>query len=116
MNISVERIKQSKISSVDFKNLGFGNYISDHMLVANYKNSQWQQPQITPFGEIPMTPAILSLHYGQSVFEGMKAFKNKKARFLFLDRSVTIKDCSVRLSACVCPPSAKHCLLIVCVP
>jgi branched-chain amino acid aminotransferase len=78
MNIFVERIKQSKISSADFKNLGFGNYISDHMLVANYKNSQWQQPQITPFGEIPMTPAILSLHYGQSVFEGMKAFKNKK--------------------------------------
>lgn len=78
VGIPVERIKQSKISSVDFNNLGFGNYISDHMLIANYKNGQWQQPQIMPFGEIPMTPAILSLHYGQSVFEGMKAFKNKK--------------------------------------
>ncbi|MBP9924857.1 MAG: branched-chain amino acid aminotransferase [Cyclobacteriaceae bacterium] len=78
MNIPVERTNHSKISSVDFNNLGFGNYISDHMLIANYKNGQWQQPQIMPFGEIPMTPAILSLHYGQSVFEGMKAFKNKK--------------------------------------
>jgi branched-chain amino acid aminotransferase len=78
IDIPVERINQSRISSIDFNNLGFGNYISDHMLVANYKNGEWQQPQIMPFGEIPMTPAILSLHYGQSIFEGMKAFKNNK--------------------------------------
>ncbi|MBL7876713.1 MAG: branched-chain amino acid aminotransferase [Cyclobacteriaceae bacterium] len=78
VDIPVERIKQSRISSVDFKTLGFGNYISDHMLVADYKDKKWHQPKIMPFGELLMTPAILSLHYGQSVFEGMKAFKNKK--------------------------------------
>jgi branched-chain amino acid aminotransferase len=76
--IPVERISKSRISSVDFNNLGFGNYISDHMLIANYKNGEWHQPKIMPFGEILMTPAILSLHYGQSIFEGMKAFKNNK--------------------------------------
>lgn len=76
--IPVERIKQSRISSVDFNNLGFGNHIADHMLVADYKNGAWGQPAVMPFGELPMTPAILALHYGQAIFEGMKAFKNKQ--------------------------------------
>lgn len=71
----IERIPKSRISEVDFNNLGFGNYISDHMLVADYKNGVWGEPQITPYGELPMTPAILALHYGQAIFEGMKAFK-----------------------------------------
>jgi len=75
--IAVERTTQSRLSTVDFSNLGFGIHISDHMLVADYKKGQWQEPHIVPYGEIAMTPAILSLHYGQSIFEGMKAFKNK---------------------------------------
>ena len=75
--IPVERTTHSRLSTIDFNNLGFGNHISDHMLVADYKNGKWQDPIVMPFGEIPMTPAILSLHYGQAIFEGMKAFKNK---------------------------------------
>ncbi len=47
------------------------------MLVVDYLDNKWQTPKIVPFGDIPMSPAMLSLHYGQSVFEGMKAFKNK---------------------------------------
>jgi branched-chain amino acid aminotransferase len=75
--IPVERTTHSRLSTIDFNNLGFGNHISDHMLVADYKNGKWHDPNVMPFGEIPMTPAILSLHYGQAIFEGMKAFKNK---------------------------------------
>lgn len=73
----VKRIEKSRIKEVDFKNLEFGKYISDHMLMADYLDGKWQDPVIVPFGDIPMSPAMLSLHYGQSVFEGMKAFKNK---------------------------------------
>lgn len=76
-SIAVERAKKSRISEIDFNNLEFGKYISDHMLVAAYEAGKWQDSRIVPFGEIPMTPAILALHYGQSVFEGLKAFKNK---------------------------------------
>jgi len=72
--IPVKRTTQSRLASVDFKNLGFGNYISDHMLVAKYDKGAWQDPQIIPYGEMMMSPAMLSLHYGQAVFEGMKAF------------------------------------------
>lgn len=76
-DIPVERISKSRLATVDFNNLGFGTYLSDHMLVADYREGKWKQPSIVPFGELPMTPAILALHYGQSIFEGMKAFKNK---------------------------------------
>jgi branched-chain amino acid aminotransferase len=74
-NIAVERVKKSKIDEVDFNNLEFGKHISDHMLVADYDNGQWGLPAIVPFGELKFSPAMLSLHYGQSVFEGMKAFR-----------------------------------------
>jgi len=74
---AIKRIAKSRITEVDFNNLEFGKYISDHMLMVDYLNGKWQEPIIIPFGDIPMSPAMLSLHYGQSVFEGMKAFKNK---------------------------------------
>lgn len=73
--IPVTRTAHSQLSQIDFANLGFGNYISDHMFVADYKNGAWSTGEVVPFGPLPMTPAILSLHYGQAVFEGMKAFR-----------------------------------------
>ncbi len=74
--IHVERVAKSRLSSIDFNNLGFGAHISDHMLMVDYKDGQWQEPKIVPFGNLELSPAMLALHYGQSVFEGMKAFKN----------------------------------------
>jgi branched-chain amino acid aminotransferase len=78
--ILIERTAQSRLAETDFHNLGFGSYISDHMLVADYRNGKWETPAIRPFGEIGMTPAILALHYGQAIFEGMKAFRMKDGR------------------------------------
>ncbi|HEY8510835.1 MAG TPA: branched-chain amino acid aminotransferase [Cyclobacteriaceae bacterium] len=75
-SIPVERTKQSRISETDFNNLEFGKYISDHMLVASYDNGRWNEMKVVPYGPVAMTPAILALHYGQSVFEGLKAFRN----------------------------------------
>lgn len=75
--IAVERVKHSRLNEVDFKNLGFGSVISDHMLMADYKNGSWGEPKVVPYGELSMSPAILALHYGQAIFEGMKAFKMK---------------------------------------
>ena len=74
---AIKRTPKSRISEVDFNNLEFGKYLSDHMLMVDFLSGKWQEPTIIPFGDIPMSPAMLSLHYGQSVFEGMKAFKNK---------------------------------------
>ncbi len=71
------RIDQSKIEAVDFENLAFGEVFSDHMLSIDYEYGHWMVPHITPFGKIEVFPSLCSLHYGQVVFEGLKAFYAK---------------------------------------
>ncbi len=73
--IPVRKITSSKINEVDFNHLEFGKHVSDHMLVCDYKNGNWQTPQIMPYANLSLSPTALALHYGQTVFEGMKAFK-----------------------------------------
>src|SRR6476620_10044855 len=73
--ILIRPIADSRISEVDFGNLEFGKYVSDHMFMCDYEKGEWQQPRIIPFGDISLSPTALVLHYGQSLFEGMKAFR-----------------------------------------
>ncbi len=75
--IAIQKTAHSRISETDFNNLEFGKYISDHMLISDWAKGEWSEPHILPFGELRMTPAILALHYGQAIFEGMKAFRMK---------------------------------------
>ncbi|WP_149304860.1 branched-chain amino acid aminotransferase [Pareuzebyella sediminis] len=76
-NIHIERIEHSKIDQVDFKNLAFGSVFTDHMLVCDYKNGAWETPKIIPYQPISLEPSAKIFHYGQSIFEGMKAYKDK---------------------------------------
>jgi len=78
--IDVRKTIHSKINEVDFTKLEFGKYIADHMLVCDYANDTWQQPMIVPFANLSVNPATLALHYGQTVFEGMKAFRMADGR------------------------------------
>lgn len=80
--IKIEKTKQSKIKEVDFNNLPFGQILSDHMFVCDYKNGAWQQPQIVPYQNLSLDPSAKIFHYGQSVFEGMKAYKDDKGKIL----------------------------------
>ncbi|MDF2456664.1 MAG: ilvE, partial [Cytophagaceae bacterium] len=81
-NISVEKVKQSRISQTDFSNLEFGAVYSDHMLVSDYSNHAWSNTRIIPFAPITMSPASSVLHYGQTIFEGMKAYRAKNGDVL----------------------------------
>jgi branched-chain amino acid aminotransferase len=81
-NISVEKVKQSRISQTDFSNLEFGAVYSDHMLVSDYSNHAWNNTRIIPFQPITMSPAASVLHYGQTIFEGMKAYRAKNGDIL----------------------------------
>ncbi|WP_299162178.1 branched-chain amino acid aminotransferase [uncultured Tenacibaculum sp.] len=76
MNIDIQQIEQSKIDSVDFDNLNFGRTFSDHMFVCDFIDGQWTNPQILPYGPLLFEPSARVFHYGQAVFEGMKAFKD----------------------------------------
>ena len=69
--------KQSHINDVDWDNIPFGRVFSDHMLVMDYADGEWKQPEILPFGNLSLNPATSAIHYGQSVFEGMKANKSE---------------------------------------
>jgi len=72
--INITPTENSKIHEIDFDNLVFGKKFSDHMFVMEYENGSWGEPQIRPYGPIEINPALNTLHYGQAIFEGMKAF------------------------------------------
>ncbi|KAF5419651.1 MAG: branched-chain amino acid aminotransferase [Candidatus Methanocomedens sp.] len=73
-DIKITKSKTSKIDSVDFENLGFGEVFSDHMFSMDYENGEWINQRIEPYGKIEFEPAMCTLHYAQAVFEGLKAF------------------------------------------
>lgn len=78
VSIKVQKTAHSRIDELDFNNLSFGKVFSDHMFMADYKNGQWGDAQIVPYGPVLMSPSTSVLHYGQAIFEGMKAYKNEK--------------------------------------
>lgn len=77
MDIRIEKVKTSKLKQTDLNNIPFGRVFTDHMFVMDFKDGQWQDARIVGVDSIPMHPANLTLHYGQSIFEGMKASKNE---------------------------------------
>ncbi len=76
MDISITRAKTSRLDQVDFNNLPFGRLFSDHMFIADYYEGAWHNPRIEPFHNFSIHPATMVLHYGQEIFEGMKASKS----------------------------------------
>ena len=73
--IDIIRASSTKINDVDFENLVFGNIFTDHMLVCDYKDGKWQKPVIRPYEPFLLDPSAKVFHYGQAIFEGMKAYK-----------------------------------------
>ena len=72
-SIKITKVAQSKASEVDFYNITMGTRFTDHMFVCDYENGTWHNPRIEPLALIPTHPAAMALHYGQAIFEGMKA-------------------------------------------
>ncbi len=83
LKMNITKTHKSRINETDFENLGFGEVFSDNMFSMEYKNDEWASPQIVPFGKIEILPSLCSLHYGQVVFEGLKAFHTKNGINIF---------------------------------
>jgi len=99
--IEIKKIKQSRIHEVDFDNLTFGSVFTDHMLSCDYNDGKWQNPVIEPYGPLTISPAARVFHYGQAIFEGMKAYKDEKDQvWLFRpeDNFIRFNKSSVRLA------------------
>jgi branched-chain amino acid aminotransferase len=77
MKITVTHTKKSRLPEVDYSNLGFGKFFSDHMFSMDYSDGEWKSPRILPYGALDMLPATAALHYGQVVFDGLKAFRRR---------------------------------------
>jgi branched-chain amino acid aminotransferase len=73
--IPVRKAARSRLPEVDWDHLEFGAHTSDHMLVADYAGGAWKEAQVLPFANFSLSPTALGLHYGQTIFEGMKAFR-----------------------------------------
>jgi branched-chain amino acid aminotransferase len=82
--INVHKTNSSRIKDLNYKNITFGKLFSDHMFMADFEQGRWSDAKILPYGPVAMSPATSALHYGQAIFEGMKAYKNEKGEvFLF---------------------------------
>lgn len=82
--IEIQQTQQSRLAELDFENLRFGREFSDHMVVMDYRDGAWQPATIRAYEPLKFAPAMSALHYGQAIFEGMKAFRNSRDEvFLF---------------------------------
>ncbi len=79
-SIHTQLTTHSRLAETDINHLPFGKVFTDHMFMADFEDGEWKNFQILPYGPIPMSPAISALHYGQAIFEGMKAYRLKDGR------------------------------------
>lgn len=83
-SIPVTKIERSKLNDISLENIPFGRYFTDHMLEADYINGEWKNVEIKPYQPLVLSPALASLHYGQAIFEGIKAYRNEQGEaFIF---------------------------------
>ncbi|HET7115800.1 MAG TPA: branched-chain amino acid aminotransferase [Hanamia sp.] len=76
-SFKITKTNNSKLDSIDMNNLPFGKNFTDHMLEVNYENGEWGEVEIKPYQPLTIDPSCAALHYGQAIFEGIKAFRNE---------------------------------------
>lgn len=75
-NINITKVVRSKLKDINLENIPFGKYFTDHMLEVDYEDGEWKNPEIKPYQPLLLDPSLAAIHYGQSIFEGVKAYKN----------------------------------------
>ena len=75
-DFNITKIERSKLNDINLDNIPFGKYMTDYMLEVDYENGKWQTPEIKPYQPMLIAPSLAAIHYGQSIFEGVKAYKN----------------------------------------
>ncbi len=111
LNIEIEKASKSRLSETDFSNLEFGAVYADHMFVVDYKKGTWGASKITPFQNITMSPATSALHYGQTVFEGMKAYRAENGDILIFRPEAHIKRLNASCERLCMPGVSKELFL-----
>src|SRR3954471_10834478 len=76
MDILIRKAEHSKLNDLSLENLPFGHFFTDHMLEADFENGEWKNVEIRPYQPLLINPSLAALHYGQAIFEGIKAYKS----------------------------------------
>ncbi|MBT8326160.1 MAG: branched-chain amino acid aminotransferase [Bacteroidia bacterium] len=100
MQIDITQVQKSNIDNYDFNNLEFGKIFTDYMLVTDYDGKEWSKFSIEPIKHLTIHPAMSALHYGQTVFEGLKAYRNEKGEvniFRLTDNLVRLNKSAERM-------------------
>ncbi|KAA9338306.1 branched-chain amino acid aminotransferase [Hymenobacter busanensis] len=100
LTINIHRSPVSRLGELDPANIEFGKLFSDHMFAVDFVNGEWQEPQIVPYGDMAVSPANSALHYGQAIFEGMKAYRTAQggvALFRPLDNLLRLNASAERM-------------------
>ena len=92
--IDITKVKESKVGNIDFNNIPLGIIFTDHIFICDYENGEWTNPRIEPMALIPTHPAAMALHYGQAIFEGMKATADSNGNPMLF----RVNDNAVRLN------------------
>ncbi|QGY46764.1 hypothetical protein GM418_24830 [Maribellus comscasis] len=90
MNIAFTKTNRES-PKPDFKKLGFGKYFAEYMFEMDYSGNGWENPQIKPYDKICIEPSTMVFHYGQSVFEGLKAYLSENDEILLFRPEKNIK-------------------------
>lgn len=91
LKIRVDRVAESRLETLNRADLKFGKQFSDHMFVVDYENGEWHNPAIVPFQNISLNPATSFIHYGQSIFEGLKAHRSKNGDILLFRPEMNLR-------------------------
>ncbi|MFY0624744.1 MAG: branched-chain amino acid aminotransferase [Reichenbachiella sp.] len=103
----IKEVKNSRLSEVDFGNIEFGKQYSDHMFVAEFDNGEWSNMRIEPFADLSISPANATLHYAQSVFEGLKAYKHESGDILVFRPQANAQRMIVSAERMCIPPISE---------
>ncbi len=76
-DFNITRVEISKLNDLNLQNIPFGKYFTDHMLEADYEDGEWKNIEIKPYQPLLLSPSVAAIHYGQAIFEGIKAYKNQ---------------------------------------
>jgi branched-chain amino acid aminotransferase len=102
--INVQKAKTSKLESVSFDNLPFGKYFTDHMLEADYEDGEWKNVEIKPYQPLLLDPSTAAIHYGQAIFEGIKAYKDSDGNAYIFRPDANYKRFNVSAARLGMPP------------
>src|SRR6476646_7228574 len=83
-DFNITKVERSRLNDLNLQNLPFGKFFTDHMLEADFEEGEWKNVEIKPFQPLLLSPSVAALHYGQSIFEGIKAYKTENGEaFIF---------------------------------